>query len=454
MSLLTGHRSRAGRLPTEILSMIFINCGHEWNVGSYEPKRLFGCQLTLPAVCHFWRRVALDLTALWTCVKIANDPPYDLLELFLSRSGVSPLDISVYMGKSIEDVDDETVSQSTARDIYCFLRRHCSPSRWKSFRLEINHIYSFSILATWPFTNKSTFPSLQSLDLNFTGSFPLGDHGTSLEEFLYNMRLEFSEPQAQLRFLKIRGLLSPHIFGTSFHRQLPGLVNLELHFSGKEDEWYTHRSDMPAARLLSPGPNAVQALDTPKVHMPTLKTLSFLSISSPVWVLNHLLTLDAPNMTTFKLTLGEEPEEWFNGGRRAIRHLISYIATSGPVGTKRTPRPLFPSLTHITFSNSERFQEDMEMFLAGYPKIDSLALPECPTLQPMVKSALGLANLKVGIKEVTELKDFLLARREAGVPLRTVQVARSRLGGPIDASVLNELEELVQFSLVDELEED
>ncbi|KAL5640486.1 hypothetical protein ACGC1H_007662 [Rhizoctonia solani] len=323
------------------------------------------------------------------------------------------------MDKSIEDVDDEAVAQSTAEDIHHFLQRHCSPSRWKSFRLEVNHSRAFYILATWPFTHKSTFPSLQSLDLNFTGSFPLDIQGVPR----HDTYLEFSEPQAQLRFLKIRGLFSPHIFGTTFHKQLTSLVNLELHFAGQY-EWYGHRWDSPAARMLSEdptSPNGVQALDAPKVHIPTLKTLSFLLISSPIWVLDHLLTLDAPNVTNFKLTFGKEPEVEINGGRRAIRELISYIATSGPVGAKRAPRPLFPSLVHITFSNSEeRFQEDLEILLAGYPKIDSLALPKCSKLHPLVKAALGLVNLKVGVKEVIELKNFLITRREAGVPLRTV----------------------------------
>ncbi|KDN36801.1 hypothetical protein RSAG8_10583, partial [Rhizoctonia solani AG-8 WAC10335] len=451
MSLLARDRAIAGRLPAEILSAIFIDCGYTWNVGSYEPKKLFGCQLTLPAVCHFWRKVALDTTALWKRVMIANDPPYDLLELFLSRSGISPLDISVYMDKAIEDYDDEAVAQSTAEEIHNFLQRRCSPSRWRTFRLEVNHIYAFYILGTWPFTDKSNFPSLQSLDLIFTGSFSLDPHDTSLGEVLYNTFLEFSEPQTQLRFLKIQGLLSPHIFGTSFHKQLTGLVQLELQFSG-EDEWFTHERNIPAARLLSEdptSPDAVKALDTPKVHIPTLTTLSFLAISSPVWVLNHLLTLDAPNVTTFELTFGKEPVKRINGGRKAIRQLFSYIATSSPVGAKRKSKPLFPSLAHITFSSlAEYFQEDLEILLAGYPQINSLALPKCSTLQALVKAAAKLANLKVGVKDVTELREFLVTRREAGMPIRSVQAVRSMLDSPIEPSVLKELEEIVDFSLV------
>ncbi|CAE6462199.1 unnamed protein product [Rhizoctonia solani] len=456
MILLSSYAAKANRLPAEILSTIFINSWSTWNIDSYEPKKLFRCQLALPAVCHLWRKVALDTTALWTRVTIANNPPYDLLELFLSRSGTTLLDISVYMDNPIEDYDDESAAKSTAEDIHNFIKRHCSASRWRTLRLEVNHIYAFYILATWPFTHEATFPFLQSLDLIFTGSFSIDPHDTSLGKSLYNAHLEFSEPQAQLQLLKIRGLLSPHIFGKTFHKQLTGLVKLELHFSGKY-EWYEHPRNSPAVRLLSEDPtssDAVKSLDAPKVHMPMLTALSFLAISSPVWVLDHLLTLDAPNVATFELTFGKEPITSINGGRVAIRQLASYIATSGPIGAKRKPKSKFPSLVHFTFSSlEESFKEDMEIILAGYPRISSLALPKCSTLQPLAEAASELARLKVGLKDVTELKRFLIMRREAGTPIQTIQAVRSALDSPVEPSILKELEELVDFSLVDEADD-
>ncbi|EUC56514.1 F-box-like domain protein, putative [Rhizoctonia solani AG-3 Rhs1AP] len=396
--------------------------------------------------------------------------------LYLNRSGSTALlDIKIVIfspqspgkGEKLENLRNYS---ERVRKTFAFIVKHGgSSSRWRSLCFGTDIFASCS--AAVDLLSKAGLSSLESLEIVFMG--PWQGHPEDDKMFLdayrgkSSSKLLFAEPPPQLGSVRLEGVINSHLFGDISRPQLAGLTDIYISFSGRHPGINHIHSMLAASPRLTKlcfnsgdtdpdedGPNAVQALDTPKVHMPTLKTLSFLSISSPVWVLNHLLTLDAPNMTTFKLTFGEEPEEWFNGGRGAIRHLISYIATSGPVGTKRTPRPLFPSLTHITFSNSERFQEDLEMFLAGYPKIDSLALPECPTLQPLVKATLGLANLKVGIKEVTELKDFLLARREAGVPLRTVQVARSRLGGPIDASVLKELEELVEFSLVDELEED
>ncbi|CAE6471783.1 unnamed protein product [Rhizoctonia solani] len=432
MSLLTGH-------------------SHTWSVGLYEPRRLYGCQLTLPAVCQLWRKIALDLTPLWTSVMIANDPPYDLLELFLSRCGISPLDISVYMDRPIEVYDDEDVAQTTADEIHEFLQRHCPPSRWRTFRLETNDMSAFFILSTWPFTKKSTFPALQSLDLVFTGSFPLKPRSRSISSLPLCHHLEFAEPQAKLRYLRIQGLLSPYIFGTSFHKQLNSLVHLELRFLG-ESERHLSGSSIPAARLLSEdptSPDVVQALNTPKVHIPTLKTLSFLSVSSPVWVLNHLLTLDAPNLTTFELTFGHEFVKPKASDRKATKQLVSYIATSGPVGADKK-LPLYPSLAHITFSSFEAsFEENLDMLLAGYPTINSLVLPKCSTLRPLFNGASELVDLKVGIKEAMELRDFLVMRREAGMPLQTV---RAMLGNPIEAGLLNELEGLVQFLIVDKLE--
>ncbi|CAE6489739.1 unnamed protein product [Rhizoctonia solani] len=455
MSSLAGYAVRANRLPTEILSAIFTICECTWNPDSYEPRKLFGCQLTLPAVCQFWRKVALDTTVLWTRMTIANDAPYDLLELFLSRSGTALLDISVYMNRPIEDYDDEGAAEATAEEIHKFLKRHCSPSRWNTFRLEVNYIYAFYMLGTWPFNDKSTFPSLQSMELIFTGTFSLDPHDTSLGDTLDNAHLEFSEPQPQLRFLKIRGLLSPHVFGTSFHKQLTSLVKLELHFSGQY-EWYDHDRNIPATHLLSKdptSPNVAKALETPKVHMPVLMTLSFLAISSPIWVLNHLLTLDAPKVTTFELTFGKVPLKGINGGREAIRQLVSYISTSGPVASKRKSKPLFPSLAHLIFSSLEEcFQEDLGVLLAGYPQINSLALPECLTLQPLVESTSELVGPKAGVKDLTELKEFLAMRHEAGMPLRTVQVGRSLFVRPIEPGVAKEFEAFADFLLVDEVE--
>ncbi|CAE6440474.1 unnamed protein product [Rhizoctonia solani] len=359
------------------------------------------------------------------------------------------------MIKPIEVYDDELAAETTAEEIQTFLERHFLSSRWLTFRLEVNCIHAFYILATRSFTNKSTFPSLRSLELTFTGYFSLDPDDTCLDENLHSSHLVFSEPQTQLRFLQIRGLFSPHIFGTSFHQHLTDLVHLELNFSG-EYEWYDHKKNTPAARLIDMDPTSsevVKALNVPKVHMPMLKTFLCLAISSPVWVLDHLLTLDAPNITTFGLTFGKEPLKRISGGSKAIRQLVSYIITSGPIGATRKTNPLFPSLANLTFSSPEGcFQENVEMLLVGYPEITSLALPKCSALQALVDLAPELVNLKVGVKDVTGLKDLLVKRLEAGIPLKRVQVIRSALGNPIESGALKELEDLVDFSLVDEEE--
>ncbi|KAJ1302939.1 hypothetical protein OPQ81_003236 [Rhizoctonia solani] len=78
------------------------------------PTNLAFCQ----AVCHTWRKVALDITALWTRITFINNVPYDILGLFLSRSGTALLDISMYMIRSIEDYDDESAANATAEEIH------------------------------------------------------------------------------------------------------------------------------------------------------------------------------------------------------------------------------------------------------------------------------------------------------------------------------------------------
>jgi hypothetical protein len=195
-----------------------------------------------------------------------------------------------------------------------------------------------------------------------------------------------------------------------------------------------------------------KALEIPKIYMPMLTTLSFSAVSSSIWVLDYLLTLDAPNITAFELTLGKEPLKRMSGGREAIRQLVNYIATTDPFGATMKPKPLFPSLKDLNYSSQgNHSQEDLETLLLGYPQIKSLVLPKCSTLHSLIYLAPELVQLTVRVKDANELRDLLIKRREAGIPLKVVRgILSTNQNVKPSNMTLRELEGLVSFSLVDQ----
>ncbi|KAG8726010.1 hypothetical protein FRC11_001026 [Ceratobasidium sp. 423] len=454
--------AKINRLPAEVLSAVFVICQQIWGIDSKGSKshtdKPYGCQLSLSTVCRSWRKVALDTTALWTHITLADRAPFQVSELILSRSGgVAPLNVDLCLTKSFRESKNPYDCEDEIASALDFIIEHDgSLSRWNRLRIEVDKLEAFYRLCS--FFQESSFPALQSLELCYSGSLsPPGDHRGEISEAVTEAHIGFQEPPTQLRSLKLVGLVVPYFFGLSAPPDLSNLEHLELRFAGAPFETYAF-NELPAASLLSSrDPDAEyteeEALDQPRVLFSSLISFSILNACCAVWVLNQLLTLDAPNVTTFELTISDSIR-YFDNGREATQHLVSYMATSGPVGAGTSPEPLFPSLSHLTYSNSSAAgsQEDLEVLLPTYPQLTSLAIPDCVTLAPLLKQPWlvpGLAKLRVGVKDVTELKELLVSRRNAGIPLQSVHIEQSALGTPIEAESLKELKELVDIVLID-----
>ncbi|KAG8898625.1 hypothetical protein FRC00_002552, partial [Tulasnella sp. 408] len=95
-------------LPTELLSLIFINVLPPYldDARYYlfdDPAPLHAL---ISCVCQRWNRIAKSTPRLWTFIKVSNKAKsHDAMKRRLELSVVSPLDISIRLSRN-EDEDD------------------------------------------------------------------------------------------------------------------------------------------------------------------------------------------------------------------------------------------------------------------------------------------------------------------------------------------------------------
>ncbi|THH00360.1 hypothetical protein EW145_g7091 [Phellinidium pouzarii] len=118
-------------LPTELLSLIFLECFYldldDPSLECIKPSRT-NTPLTLTWVCSHWRQVALSLPLLWTNIALESGSPpshaaAQLLELYLSRSGdMLPLHFRLdYSKADYEEVNpsnDFSIAEKARREAY------------------------------------------------------------------------------------------------------------------------------------------------------------------------------------------------------------------------------------------------------------------------------------------------------------------------------------------------
>ncbi|KDN38766.1 hypothetical protein RSAG8_09316, partial [Rhizoctonia solani AG-8 WAC10335] len=127
-------------LPPEVLSHIFVLCEYAGrptlNIRN-DPTRGHPnliCQTTLPAICWYWRGVALDTPALWSRVTLSASPPFRLSALYLSRSGTeAPLDIELKLTEKHWGYSGSLGLMDTGSPSSTFLHR-CP--RWHNLEVE------------------------------------------------------------------------------------------------------------------------------------------------------------------------------------------------------------------------------------------------------------------------------------------------------------------------------
>ncbi|CAE6423596.1 unnamed protein product [Rhizoctonia solani] len=452
-------RVGVNRLPPEILSRIFLICDRTWDI-SDKGCTVFVCQTVLPAVCSYWRRVALDTTALWTKVTLLDRQPWHFSKLCLTRAGPTALlDIDLDMREDFWETENGTLDElaELAEHAFAFIAKHGGvPSRWRSFWM-ITDVFLAQLAAINLF-GESLLPSLVSLEMRFEGPYEFNDE----DEFTFEEHIEsspkllFKEPPPQLRFIKLQGVPAPYLFGHPSHPQFVTLAHLDLRFERR----YPSLADFSKLLIANPSLESIR-LDSgdieestkvdkkrlPKVHLPNLQSLSCVDISSPHWTLHAITMLDVPNLTSFELTLRE-----IHRGQAGTQKLLDHIIGDQ---SQPTPEPRFPSLRSLTLGSEMElgFEHCIATVLAAYPQLTELRLPMCPSLTPLLKRPWLVPNieqLRVGVPNLVQLKKVVNSRCKAGLPLHTVLVDQLELEVKVKPSDRNQLQKYVDFALVND----
>ncbi|CAE6489747.1 unnamed protein product [Rhizoctonia solani] len=459
-----GQRVGINRLPPEVLSTIFVICNRTWDLSDGNWS-VFVCQTVLPATCSYWRKVALETPALWTKVTLSEPVPWRFSELCLARAGpASLLDIEIDMREDFwAETEEGTLEElaERAEGALAFIVKHGGvPARWKTFWMITDAF--LAQLAVIKFFQKSRFPSLISLEMMFEGpdEFDDEDENTLIEEIGSQPKILFKEPPPQLRSVKLQGVPPPYLFGHPTRPQLAGLTHLVLRLEGL----YPSLDDLN--KMLAANPNLetlslnsetigesikVGQKKSPKVHLPKLQSLSFISVASSSWTSHTLMMLDVPNVNSFGLILSVGQHSRQVGTRKLLNHIIGD-------GSQATPVPRFPSLRSLTLASEMQlgFEHEIADVLAAYPQLTALTLPICPSLAPLLKRpwlAPNLERLKAGVRNLVQLKKVVNSRCKAGLPLRTVLVEYLELEVKVKPSDLAQLRKHVDFAVVHDNDE-
>ncbi|CAE6445384.1 unnamed protein product [Rhizoctonia solani] len=457
-----GQQIGVNRLPPEILSRVFVICDRTCD--SFDGGwKTFGCQTVLPAVCSYWRQVALDTTALWTKVTLLDRPRWHFSKICLTRAGhTALLDIDLDMEEDFwADTENATLDElaERAEDALAFIVTHGGvPSRWRSFSMTTDVF--LAQLAAMKLFGKSSFPSLISLEMRFTGPYEFdGEDGFTLEEHIESPpKLLFKESPPQLRSIKLQGVPGSYLFGHPAHPQFVVLTHLELRFEAR----YPSLTDFNKLLAANPGLESiflelgdversvkVEKKRLHKVHLPKLQSLSCVDVASPLWTLHAITMLDAPNVTSLELTLGISSYQRHReqvGIQKLLDHIIGDQSLPNP-------EPRFPSLRSLTLASEMQlgFEHNIAAVLAAYPQLTDLRLPGCPSLMPLLQRpwlAPGIERLRVGVRNLVQLKKVVNSRCKAGLPLRTVLVDQLELQVKVKPSDRAQLRKYVDFALV------
>ncbi|KAJ7628883.1 hypothetical protein FB45DRAFT_706893, partial [Roridomyces roridus] len=82
-------------VPAELTTLIFV---HSLPSAHFNQPSPLECPLLLTQICRQWRAIAVGTAELWASVAICSARPtsVELFEMWLTRSGVSPLRISLF----------------------------------------------------------------------------------------------------------------------------------------------------------------------------------------------------------------------------------------------------------------------------------------------------------------------------------------------------------------------
>ncbi|KAH7310391.1 hypothetical protein B0J17DRAFT_687919 [Rhizoctonia solani] len=257
-----GQRVGINRLPPEILSAIFVACDRIWRHHEEPGWDKSKCRAILSTICSYWRKVAIDTTALWTRIVLSSYPPWHFTKICLTRAGPTA---HICDTESNEEKNlDRLVG--TAEDALAFIANYGGgPSRWRTL---------------------SIFPSLTSVEMQRRGTFEFGD-----DQYRLNSEdvpvWAFSSQFVALTHLELCfEIFHPKL--ADFHKLLaanPRLETIRLSSRSTFD------------------PVIIDEGRLPSIYLPQLRSLSFILVASS-WTLRTIMMLDVSNVTSLELILG------------------------------------------------------------------------------------------------------------------------------------------------------
>ncbi|TFK30381.1 hypothetical protein FA15DRAFT_662339 [Coprinopsis marcescibilis] len=155
------HSPMLNRLPTELVSEIFIHCIPEQSDLIAASQSEGVSPLFLGTVCSAWRQIAWNTPTLWTSPnlllsKLRLRTQAELLEEWIGRSGDLLLTLKLHCG-----TDDDRVT-NIPHTLFQIILGHAS--RWKGIDLQVPTAYYEDLSAPG-----ASFSSLQSLIINPSG---------------------------------------------------------------------------------------------------------------------------------------------------------------------------------------------------------------------------------------------------------------------------------------------
>ncbi|CAE6435400.1 unnamed protein product [Rhizoctonia solani] len=455
-------------LPPEVLSCIFRLCEYAdrpaWSVRN-DLKRGYlhsFYQTTLPAVCSYWRSVALDTPALWSRITLSDSPPFNLSALYLSRSGSKvPLDIEVRITDKHLGYSDSW-SPKIHQALPFIVTHGGKTSRWRSCWIQTNDLPAH--LATLNFLLKSDLSILRYLELDYCGPEYTSRRLESgvYSNFTSKGSLFHDSPIPQLQIAVLRSVPNVCLFRHIGLFQLTELTYLELDFCSPLPKLAQLNGLLAACPKLAAlfldsmlefhfsdeSDHPDEPMELPRVRLPMLRSLvlKYTIRTTVLWELGILKMIDAPNVQSFQLYLTSSRDCDSNS-------IFDYITRGDGVVDSG---PIFPLLTSLGFFAQWDITVDLRRLLSAFTGVTTLVLPGFPELTAMMGTpclASNLALLSIETKEYEVLRDVVTLRHNAGLPLKTVELKKQTGVWGISPKEQKELEGCVNLVMVDELED-
>ncbi|KAL6304090.1 hypothetical protein BKA93DRAFT_308373 [Sparassis latifolia] len=131
-------------LPEDVLRVIFV-LGHQ-SVAGMALRSGLGFTLCVASVCRFWRKLATQMSQLWSVIDVCSShlPPVDCLEIFLRRSGTQMLQIYISQSYTSACPTDGELEHTMLAPVIRLLVRYIK--RWRFFLVDCEALKSLQVV--------------------------------------------------------------------------------------------------------------------------------------------------------------------------------------------------------------------------------------------------------------------------------------------------------------------